>query len=153
MPDLKQAHIQLALLVAGLAGVVAVFLPFTSDVSPWDKIYGRPRNDFRQFGLPFVLALPITIASVRVLASNSMSRVERTLAYIMGVSAVIVVLPWFWEDIVVDGLNELLFPIYGLALVTGVSCFIAGLRKDWFGQHIRSPRVHVPPSLTATCQR
>ena len=129
VPDVKQLRMQQALIVAGLSGVVAIFLPFTYNVSPLDTIHP---SDFRllRLGLPFFLAAPITFALIRLLASGSISSAETILAYIMGAGAVIALLPVFREE----GFDHV-FLVYGLALVAGVSFFIAGLRKRWFGQY------------------
>ena len=104
-PHPHQSIAHLVLTVAGINGIVGLFLPFTWATSPLEAVF----NDPWQIGLPFFLAIPASAASIRWIISGSFSRPERTIAYVVGASmAGVTLYTWFW------GIGrELLFGSYG----------------------------------------
>ena len=92
-----QSIVHLLLTVAGITGIVALFLPFTWGKSPVDAVSDK---ELWRLALPFFLAVLASAASIRWVISGSFSRLERTIAYVVSASMVGVTLSrWFpWED-------------------------------------------------------
>lgn len=134
MQDVKQIRVQQALIVAGLAGVVAVFLPFTENISPFDTLY----RSLWQLGLPFFLALPITAASVRLLLSASLSTAEKTFAYVMSLGAIIILFPFFEEFFPFEvqyAIEFIPIALYCVVLIVGLAYLVVGLKSRNLGKH------------------
>ena len=79
--------VQLLLTVAGLAGIPALFLPFTS-VAPYSSL----DDLIWALALPFSLSVPISIASLRLIVSGTLSRPERMIAYFASIATASVTL-------------------------------------------------------------
>ncbi len=141
MQDVKQIRVQQALIVAGLAGVVAVFLPFTENISPFDTLYGLD-DHLWQLGLPFFLALPITAASLRLLLSATLSTAEKIFAYVMSIGAIIIFFPVFEEYFeeflsfeVQYAIEFVPIALYCVVLIVGLAYLVVGLKSRNLGKH------------------
>ena len=153
MQDVKQIRIQQALIVAGLAGVIALFLPFTYGVSPLDALL--PLLSLELEGLllggPLFLAIPVTAASVRLLVTGSLSPKVKILAFLMSAGAVLIGIPIFAEVFAehfptylpLIG-REILFAIFTLTLIAGLLYFVVGLKKRSFGKYAPVAAMQVP---------
>jgi hypothetical protein len=82
----------LVVTVVGLAGVAAFFLPFVSDVSPLAVVAAMFSDDsylnqLWRFGLPLLLAMLVTAATIRWDISSRFTRAERLAAYLAALLA------------------------------------------------------------------
>lgn len=79
----------------GAAGIVALFLPFTYDYSPLRAMFF---DDWAAgawpLGAPFLLSIPVTLASARLILFGPLSRIERLAAYASSVAAASVIIWW-----------------------------------------------------------
>jgi hypothetical protein len=116
--------ITLTVTVLGLAGILALFLPFTENRTPFMVALGSEGGDLIFLALPLFLACLASAASVRWCVSNRLSRVERLLGYIGTLTGAIMFLSldirggmWpsrFFEWLVWTGL--LMIPLAGVLL-------------------------------------
>lgn len=87
---MRRPSLHVVVAIAGIAGIVALFLPFTGGISPisaiFDGIIWVP--EIWRLALPFFLAIPILVASIRLAVTNSLSKLETAIAYILGGAAV-----------------------------------------------------------------
>jgi hypothetical protein len=67
--------------IGTIAGMGAIFLPFTYDTSPADVVFFGSDVGFWPIASPFLLAIPIAVASLRWLLAGTLSRLERITAY------------------------------------------------------------------------
>ena len=85
-------HFETTLAAAGVVGVATIFLPFTYDTSPWD-VTGNPVNwgDIELFlfllGSPFLLAVPISAASLTLRLTRRFPRAAWIAAYTLALIA------------------------------------------------------------------
>ena len=82
---MRQRNLHLVLAIVGIAGIVALFIPFTADISPMVAIF---TGSFWQLALPLFLTIPILVASIRLAMTNSLSKLESAIAYILGGTAI-----------------------------------------------------------------
>jgi hypothetical protein len=81
---MRYRSIHLLLTVVGAAGIAAVYLPFTWDVSP---MMAMREEMLWMLAWPFFLPIAIAAASARWLISRSLSKPEAAIAYIASGSA------------------------------------------------------------------
>jgi hypothetical protein len=93
-----RSRFSLVIAFVGLAGVAAIFLPFAGQESPLSVVSRLPflwpdPNDFFNLnelwpqGVPFLLAILVTLGSIRWFISGRLSRAERLVAYLAAVIA------------------------------------------------------------------
>lgn len=90
--DDPRSGFSLLFTVAGVAGIPGAFLPFTWNTSPLDaaRTLLLMKGQFERLwtlGVPLLLAVPVTAASIRWLATRRLSRPERIAAYLMALVA------------------------------------------------------------------
>ncbi len=82
-------NVHLFLAVAGMTGIVGLFLPFSWSTSPLKAV---SENNLWQIATPAFLSVFITGASIRWLISGSFSKAEKAIAYILSVLSTCVTL-------------------------------------------------------------
>jgi hypothetical protein len=90
-------RIQLYLIIAGGIGIIAIFLPFTFNLSPWAAALASFRgeifmNEIWHIALPAFLPVLITIATLRWLIKETLSLSERMIAYVLSATSVCITL-------------------------------------------------------------
>jgi hypothetical protein len=78
-----RSRFSLAVAIIGLAGVAAIFLPFTYGTSPLSATF----DGLWQFGVPLMLAILVTLGSFRWIVTGRLSRAERLSAYLAALVA------------------------------------------------------------------
>lgn len=77
--------------VAGLIGIAAIFLPFTHNTSPWDVTgYAASEGEIDPLsllGVPFLLAIPISVASAMLLLTRTLLQAVSIAAYVFALAA------------------------------------------------------------------
>jgi len=112
----------LLLTVVGMTGIVALSLPFAYDYSPIEAVF---KKGLWPFALPFFLSILASAASVRWIISDSFSRPEQVIAYVLSASTAGVTLSLYvnsdgWPSNVQEWLSMiipiaiLLFGVYGI---------------------------------------
>jgi hypothetical protein len=91
-PQAASSTVHWVLMIAGAAGIVGLFLPFTEGYSPLEAARDQ---DLWRAAIPFFLAVPVFLASVRWIISGSLSAPERVIAYVMSASMACVTLSIF----------------------------------------------------------
>ncbi len=71
------------LAVTGISGIIGLFLPFSWSTSPLEALIG----DAWQIASPAFLSVFITFATIRFVISGSLFKVEKLIAYIVGLMA------------------------------------------------------------------
>ena len=69
------------MVIGTIAGMGAIFLPFTWSTSPADVVLFGSNVEFWPIASPFLLAIPISVASLRWLLAGTLSRIEWVTAY------------------------------------------------------------------------
>ena len=90
-----RSRFSLIVAIVGLAGVAAVFLPFTFNVSPLDAAGTLPflRGDAHflgglwRLGVPLILAILVTVGTVRRVVSGPLTRAELVVGYLAALVA------------------------------------------------------------------
>ena len=85
-----RSRFSLMVAIVGLAGVASIFLPFTYAVSPLDAAGTLPflRGDEHflgglwRLGVPFLLAILVTVGTFRRIVSARLTRAERVVGYL-----------------------------------------------------------------------
>ncbi len=124
---MQHRNIHLMLAVPGMSGVAALFLSFTSDISPMDAAFD---DRFWKLALPFFLSIPILAASIRWSFSGSMSLPERAAAYTVALATAAITLSFLWSA--TDGTEEdwLYTSIPVAILVLGAILLFGNSRPD-----------------------
>jgi len=91
---MRERNIHLLLTMSGIAGIAAVYLPFTYDISP---MIAAP-TELWVLALPFFLSIPVFAASIRWILSGSLSLPERIVAYALSAASTGATLSLFWPD-------------------------------------------------------
>ena len=99
-------HFGTTLAAAGVVGVATIFLPFTYDTSPWDvTAYAVFLDKFELnlflLGGPFLLAVPISAASLTLPFSGSFPRAVWVAAYtlaLVAAGATLYLVAWFFFE-------------------------------------------------------
>lgn len=99
---MRYRNIHLLLTVAGAAGIAAIYLPFTWDVSPLAAMH---EESLWMLALPFFLPIATAAASARWLISGALSSPEAAIAYVASGSAAGMTLI-FIGRFLVEGGNE-----------------------------------------------
>ncbi len=75
-------------LIFGIPAIVLLFLPYTSDTSPWDAVFGTGLGtDIALLGGPFFLAVPILVAEAQIVLKKSLPKTERAVCRILAYAA------------------------------------------------------------------
>jgi len=92
-----RSRFSLAVAIVGLAGVAAVFLPFTSNTSPlkvaaqFPLLRQGPADYFLgglwRLGVPLLLAILVTVGAFRWVVSGRLTRPERVVGYLAALVA------------------------------------------------------------------
>lgn len=87
-----RSRFSLGVAIVGLAGVAALFLPFAYDVSPLTAVGTMFSDDYFlnrlwPLGVPFLLAMLITVGTFRWVVAGRFSRAERLVAYLAALVA------------------------------------------------------------------
>jgi len=90
---MNRRKVHLFLAIAGLTGVVSLFIPFTWDVSPMKALLDK---DFWKLAAPFFLTILISIASFRWLITGSFSRGWQTIGYFISAVSAIITISFFF---------------------------------------------------------
>ncbi len=100
--------VSIFVLMLSFLGAAALFLPFTSEVSPWDVVRGAPDLDeYILFAAPLFLVIPTVAWELRKLVARRLKSGEIAAAYVLAVAAM---LPVFDSAIFVvqgAGLDEI----------------------------------------------
>jgi hypothetical protein len=117
-----RSRFSLIVAIVGLAGVAAVFLPFTSGISPLSATF----DGLWQFGVPAMLAILVTLGSFRWIVTGRFLRAERLSAYLAALVAAgcILLLPGVFAVSMLtgqgggatrpsDGIDWFMFPLLG----------------------------------------
>ena len=75
------ASLVLGVAAAGMAGMLALFLPFAFDESPVSAVAGR---EFWRLAFPFFMAVPVSLGYIRWIITGRLSRAERVFGYLAG---------------------------------------------------------------------
>jgi hypothetical protein len=95
----NRSRSQVLITALGSAGVLLIFLPFTWSTSPLSAVIrGRSANIW-QLGLPFFLAILVTVASIRRLVSGRWSRSETIVDYITALIMMCVTLSLYGRNL------------------------------------------------------
>jgi hypothetical protein len=78
-----RSRFSLAVAIIGLAGVAAIFLPFTYGTSPLSATF----DGLWQFGVPAMLAILVTVESFRWVVTGRLTRAERIVGYLAALVA------------------------------------------------------------------
>lgn len=125
-------HLLTALL--GLAGIIALFLPFTSDESPLSAAAGQ----FWRLALPFFLAVLVSLSSLRWIVAGRLSRFEAVVGCLASMSAVCLTLTLYLQDISPSDLRD-----WVSLLVAPIVLIVGGALV------VRNRRRGLPGGLTA----
>ena len=90
-----RSRFSLVVAIVGLAGVAAVFLPFTFNVSPLDAVRALPflQGDAHllgglwRLGVPFLLAILVTVGTFRRIVLGPLTRAELVVGYLAALVA------------------------------------------------------------------
>jgi hypothetical protein len=90
-----RSRFSLMVAIVGLAGVASIFLPFAYAVSPLDAVGTLPflRGDEHfleglwRLGVPFLLAILVTVETIRWVVSERITRVECLVGYLAALVA------------------------------------------------------------------
>ena len=131
--------------VAGIAGITALFLPFTEDISPVSFVVSLSSSDFLfwhnlLFAITFFLPVFVSAAFVRWMISGLLSRTERAIAYVMSSMMALGILNFITSFLLPDFWNQssnlpfcvrcwLILVIPLLLLLFGVYVVIKNLRN------------------------
>ena len=91
---MRLQNLHLVLAIVGISGIVALFLPFTYDVSP---MMGVIDEGFWPLSFPFFLSIAVSAASVRWITSGSFSKLESATAYIVSSATAGITLAWITD--------------------------------------------------------
>jgi hypothetical protein len=91
--NLQQEKVHLWITLAGLTGIVSLFLPFTWSVSPMKALLDK---DIWKLAAPFFLSIPIIIASLRWFITGSFSRSWQTIGYVTSAGSAIITVSFFF---------------------------------------------------------
>lgn len=80
--DHRKVHLLLA--IAGLTGIVSLFLPFTFDVSP---LYAVQDHYWWKMAAPFFLSVLVFVATIRWVISGSFTVIWKAIAYFISVAS------------------------------------------------------------------
>jgi hypothetical protein len=136
---MRQRNLQLALATVGVAGAIALFMPFTSNVSPMSAIVDRA---LQPLALPFFLTILILIASIRLAFADSLSTPESAIAFIAGGIAALYSGNWI-IDVVVDQFDASTTLGDWLIFMTPIAIFVLGaclLIRDLQRRRLRAYR-------------
>lgn len=85
----NQRRIHIFLAIAGMTGIIGLFLPFSWDVSPMKALIAK---DFWQLAAPAFLSILVTSATLRWIILGSFSRPEKIIAYSVSVTSACITL-------------------------------------------------------------
>jgi hypothetical protein len=101
---MSRSQMQWFLTIAGLSGIVSVFLPFTWDVRPFKAAWlylfvTQPGldKDIWFFAAPFLSSAVISVSLIRWNFSGRLSLFERIILYIIGLSVMVIVLRTYFR--------------------------------------------------------
>jgi hypothetical protein len=124
-------HFETTVAATGVVGIAAIFLPFTEGVSPWD-VTGNPVNwgDIELIlfllGSPFLLAIPISAASLTLRLTRRFPRAAWITVYtlaLVAAGATLYLVTWFFFE---EGLSDVqesiawISPLPVLGVGTGI---------------------------------
>jgi hypothetical protein len=93
---MNRSPIQWFLTIAGLSGIVSIFLRFTSDVSPLEAAYSffeyPSLEGLWVLGAPFLLSVVISASVIRWNLTGRSSLLEQIITYLIGLSMMAVVI-------------------------------------------------------------
>jgi hypothetical protein len=120
----KRPGIQLFLTIAGGIGIIAIFLPFTLNTSPWVAALESFNGEFLmnkiwRIALPAFFPVLITMALLRWHIQGTLSRPECFIAYLVSAASVMITLSVCFENGWPKELKErliIVIPILALAL-------------------------------------
>ncbi len=117
-------HVLTALV--GLAGIVALFLPFTSDESPVSAASGQ----FWRLALPFFLTVLVCLGSLRWIVAGRLSHVEVVVGCLASVSSACLTLTLYLQDIRPSDLRDWVsFLVPPIILIVGVALVVRNRRR------------------------
>jgi hypothetical protein len=89
--------------IGTIAGIGAMFLPFTWSTSPADVVLFGSNVEFWPLASPFLLAIPIAVASLRWLLAGTLSRIEWITAYALALALAGATLFFLGSAFLLDG--------------------------------------------------
>ncbi|MHC4639135.1 MAG: hypothetical protein ACYTBV_16790 [Planctomycetota bacterium] len=128
----------LLLIVAGTAGIAALFLPFTFETSPAAAVLelypiGGLFWDSFLLAIPFFLSVLVSAASVRWIISGLLSRPERVIAYVVSTTIAFVplyiIIFWIIDPSPSEVQHWLALVMPLLTLLFGVYAVVKNLRN------------------------
>jgi hypothetical protein len=130
---MTRSPIQWILTIAGLSGIISIFLPFTWDVRPLDAVLFRPSmvpsdsaTDIWFLATPFLLSAVISASVIRWNFSCRSTLSERTIPYLLG-SAVMVIVTRTNIILVVEGVRNFFDSKMLMLFILSAGSLIAGI--------------------------
>jgi len=121
-------------LILGIPAIVLLFLPYTTDTSPWEAV--REWNDFwlgpeiALLGLPFFLSLLVFVVEAQLFLKKSLPKTERIVCHIFAYAALACGLLILTLGIRGNGFSEMipLFLIFGIPSLIAISLMFLARR-------------------------
>ena len=117
-----RSRIQWFLTIAGLSGIVSIFLAFTYDVSPFEAVFD---NNLWVFGAPFLLSAVISASLIRWNLTCHLSLLEQIITYLIGLSIMAAVIRT--NFLVSYPLSSYYDSVEMMTVIFSVSSLIAGI--------------------------
>jgi hypothetical protein len=145
-----QQKYHLWLTIAGLTGIVSLFLPFTYDISPLMALQDGFFN-FWRIAIPAFLSVFVFIAAMRWILAGSFNRILKTIAYVLSAaSAYLTVSFFFMGGASPSGFVEwIAFAIVIVVLISGSWLLISKLKKQVTA--VYSPIIALEVAYLANC--
>jgi hypothetical protein len=102
-PESRASNFLMLATLLGFAGIVSLFLPFTYDESPVSAVTGR---DFWRLALPFFLAVPVSLASIRWIMTGTLSQFERVAGYVVSIIVACLTMSLYFQDTSPSGTRD-----------------------------------------------
>jgi hypothetical protein len=127
-PQSPPSRFEIAAKLVGLAGIVSLFLPFTSDVAP---ISATIDHSLWRLALPFSLAVLVSAAFLRRLFTGALSQLECAAGYFAAAGAALVTLSLFVVDFKPSGARDWASVAAGLlTVIAGGGIVVRNWRND-----------------------
>jgi hypothetical protein len=146
--NMNHRKVHLMLTIAGLTGIVSLFLPFTWDVSPMKALLDK---DFWKLAAPFFLSVLISIASLRWITTGSFGRTLQIIGYgISALSAIVTISFFFTAGASPSEFMEwIALSVAVVVLLAGSWLVISKLRKQVAGGYY--PLIALQVAYLANC--
>jgi uncharacterized membrane protein (DUF373 family) len=146
--NLQQQKVHLWLTLAGLTGIVSLFLPFTLSVSPMQALQEK---DFWKLAAPFFLSVLISLAVLRWLITSSFSRSWQAIGYIISAGSAFITISFFFTGSISPSefMEWIAFAAAVVVILASSWLVIAKLRKQLAGGYC--PLIALQVAYLANC--